>query len=323
MPNKNKILVSIRLMTFNHAEYISEAIESCLMQKTNFKYEIVIGDDYSTDGTLEICEEYQNKYPTKIKLLKRPIGGNYWKNRKEKGRLYNFVNILENCSGEYIALLDGDDYWTDPLKLQKQVDILDKNRNVSICGHETNYVSQDGKFIRTFSSSIERLGQKSTKNYIIDLKEKFNIKLEIFHSSSFLFRKNLILYLPNNFHSYVVGDIPLLIFLMMHGKAYYLYETMSSYRQHNSSITKQNIDLELINANMKKMYLDLINHLDPHFHKQVFMIITRIKYNYLLTNFTYNPNIKRLIKIILKKNKLSLSYRDILYLSSKALKINH
>ncbi len=116
-------------MTYNQAPFIAEAIESCLMQKTDFGFEIIIGDDFSTDGTKEICEEYAIKYPEKIKLLARRIGDEYWQKRQKLGRLYNFVDIIENCNGKYIALLDGDDYWIDPLKLQKQVDFLEENNN--------------------------------------------------------------------------------------------------------------------------------------------------------------------------------------------------
>src|SRR5690606_15395238 len=116
--------VSVRLMTFNHAPFIREAIESILMQKTNFFVEVVVGDDFSTDSTLDILKQYESTENIHIKILERRIGDQYWQKRQRHGRFYNFYSILENCNGKYIALLDGDDYWTDPLKLQKQIDFL-------------------------------------------------------------------------------------------------------------------------------------------------------------------------------------------------------
>src|SRR5690606_33947270 len=119
--------VSVRLMTFNHAPFIREAIESILMQKTNFFVEVVVGDDFSTDSTLDILKQYESTDNIHIKILNRKKGDEYWFKRQERGRSYNFQNILENCTGKYVALLDGDDYWIDPLKLQKQVDFLEEN----------------------------------------------------------------------------------------------------------------------------------------------------------------------------------------------------
>jgi len=117
-------LVSVRLQTYNHAAFIKDAIESILMQQTTFPFEVVIGDDFSSDGTTEICMEYASKYPNRIKLLQRARGDAYDLERQKKGRLYNFANTVANCTGKYVALLDGDDVWGDPEKLQKQVAFL-------------------------------------------------------------------------------------------------------------------------------------------------------------------------------------------------------
>ena len=132
-------------MTYNHADYIREAMEGILMQKTNFFVEVVVGDDFSTDDTLKIIKEYKNTENIHIKILERKVGDAYWKKRQELGRLYNFTNILDNCTGNYIALLDGDDYWTDPLKLQKQVDFLDANEEYSLCFTSRNIYKEATK----------------------------------------------------------------------------------------------------------------------------------------------------------------------------------
>ena len=121
--NKSNILVSVCMITYNHEKYIAQAIDSVIMQKTNFDYEIVIGEDCSTDRTREIVLEYKTKHPDKIKLLLQ---------EKNVGMMQNFIDTLKACSGKYIALLEGDDYWTDPNKLQKQVDFLEVNTEYAL-----------------------------------------------------------------------------------------------------------------------------------------------------------------------------------------------
>jgi len=114
----NDPLVSVWMITYNHEKYIAQAIDSILTQKTNIDYEIVIGDDYSTDRTREIVLEYKSKHPEKIKLLLQ---------KKNVGLMQNFIDTLKACTSKYIALLEGDDYWTDPKKLQKQIDYMSAN----------------------------------------------------------------------------------------------------------------------------------------------------------------------------------------------------
>ena len=124
------MILSIRLMTYNHEDFIEEALKGIDAQITDFNFEVVIGDDFSTDNNLNIINNYKftNKNIT-VNILNRKIGDEYWIKRQKLGRFYNIVNILQNCKGRYIALLDGDDYWTDPYKLQKQVDFLESNKD--------------------------------------------------------------------------------------------------------------------------------------------------------------------------------------------------
>lgn len=135
--------VSIRLMTYMHEPYIKQAMDSVMEQEANFNIEVVVGDDFSTDQTLEIIKTYKDTENIHIKILNREKGDEYWQKRQKLGRLCNFTNILDNCSGVYIALLDGDDYWTDPLKLQKQVDFLEANPDYGICAHKTLQSNQN------------------------------------------------------------------------------------------------------------------------------------------------------------------------------------
>lgn len=118
-------VVSVSMITYNHEHYIRQAIESVMMQKTDFEFELVIGEDCSQDKTREICFEYQKKYPDKIRVLwwhenVSKLGGN---NRRCRA----------HCRGEFVAFCEGDDYWIDPLKLQKQVDVMRRHPNVGFC----------------------------------------------------------------------------------------------------------------------------------------------------------------------------------------------
>ena len=121
---KNPV-VSVHMITYNHEPYIRQAIEGVMMQKTDFEFELVIGEDCSQDKTREICFEYQKKYPDKIRVLwwhenVSKLGGNGRRNRA-------------HCRGEFIAYCEGDDYWIDPLKLQKQVDVMRANSSIGLC----------------------------------------------------------------------------------------------------------------------------------------------------------------------------------------------
>lgn len=150
-------LVSVCLVTYNQERFIADAIESALMQQADFGFEIVIGDDCSTDGTREICEEYQRNYPDVIRLLTKVAN---------LGLKKNFVTTLAECHGEYIAYLEGDDKWTSPHKLAMQLDVMERDKGVVLVhtdwlGYQcdTNeYISVprfDGVCIRETSAGIE------------------------------------------------------------------------------------------------------------------------------------------------------------------------
>ena len=132
------IKVSIAMITYNHERFLKEALDSILCQKTNFPFEVVIGEDCSMDNTRKIVQEYEEKYPDIIKPLYH---------KKNKGMIGNVYEVLMNCTGEYIAFLEGDDYWTDINKLQKQVDFLDVNKDYFMVAHECSMVDIEGKEI--------------------------------------------------------------------------------------------------------------------------------------------------------------------------------
>src|SRR5690606_21433837 len=115
--------VSVLVQTYNHAPYIRQCLDGILMQETDFDFEILLGEDASTDGTREICIEYAQEHPDKIRLFLHSRENNISINGRPSGR-FNFCNNLFEANGEYIAFCEGDDYWIDEFKLQKQMDFL-------------------------------------------------------------------------------------------------------------------------------------------------------------------------------------------------------
>lgn len=136
------IIVSVCVQTYQHEEFIRQCLDSILMQKTDFNFEILLGEDDSTDNTRKICIEYANKYPSKIRLFLHHRENNIYLNGKPSGR-FNILYNFSSAKGRYVAICEGDDFWTDSLKLQKQVDFLDENIEYSLC---TTYSVDDIEF---------------------------------------------------------------------------------------------------------------------------------------------------------------------------------
>lgn len=204
--------VSICMITYNHAGYIAQAIESVLEQDTSFPFELVIGEDCSTDGTEEICLDYQTRFPDRIRLLKRDAN---------LGMMANCVDTLKNCRGQFIALCEGDDYWTDPLKLQKQIDFLEANSEFSGSFHRIRIVDKDGEEI-----CITNKDQKPVV--------KFNdLALSwIIWTPSFVFR-NGVFEVPEWLRTAIIGDWFLFLLTAQHGDIGFIDETMAAYRKHD------------------------------------------------------------------------------------------
>jgi glycosyltransferase involved in cell wall biosynthesis len=219
-------IVSICMITYNHKEYIAQAIESVLMQQTDFSYELVIGEDCSTDGTREIVIDYQKRYPDRIRvLLSTENLGKYTNN----GRL-NFIRCLNSCSGKYIALLDGDDFWLSKKKLNKQIFYLKNNPNCVICFHNAMVVYSNQK--------IKSHVFLKTKKELFDFDDV--IEKWFMPTSSVVFKNGVINKFPKFYYTTKSGDIPLWIMIAEYGKIGYIEEAMSIYRKHRDSITYKN-----------------------------------------------------------------------------------
>src|SRR5687768_16334829 len=209
------IKVSVLIMTYNHAKFIAKAIDSALMQQTSFNYEIIISEDCSTDGTREIVEDYKRKYPDRIRLL-----------LSEKNIHSNAVVArgIHDAGGEYIALLDGDDYWLSLNKLQKQADFLDSHLECSMCFHNAQAFNED--------NNVERWNWTSS-----DQKE-FSTLEDLWRGNfiatcSTMFRNNLFNKVPQWYDSFFpLTDWPLYVLIAEHGKIGYINEVMGAYRLH-------------------------------------------------------------------------------------------
>jgi len=278
---KNDILVSVCMITYNHEKYISQAVEGVLMQKTNFLIELIIGEDCSTDNTRNICLEYKEKYPDIIKLLL---------SEKNLGMMQNFITTLQSCTGKYIALCEGDDYWTDPHKLQKQVDFLEENL-------EFSSIACKAKLIGNLSGDF---GLEKSRILIIN---DFT-KHRPFHTASFLFRKKYIEGLQ--FPQILSSDRFLYFFLASKGNIYYSEEIMVIYRKHSEGLSS------VVTFNMMKKDLNIIEFFkdDNSIPSETYK---KLKIHILKTMIQYSTkiNFRQFITTYMQLVKLNgISYSD-------------
>ena len=230
-------LVSVCCITYNHEKFIREAIEGFLMQETNFDYEIIIANDCSPDNTDAIVQEYIHHHP-KGKLIK------YFKHEQNLGATPNFIFALQQCTGKYIALCEGDDYWTDPLKLQKQVDFLEANEEYSACFHRT-----DEKLNNEIRRPINTYNDDYNKTFTFEELARRNI----INTVSVVFRNN-ILNFPNWFNKSYFGDYVLWMLLSQKGPIYYFPEKMAIYRVGVGILSKSS-SLSLIIKWLETLYM--------------------------------------------------------------------
>ena len=158
------------LLTYNQEQFIGQTIQSILAQEAHFRYQLVIGEDCSTDNTRKICEQYAEEYAEKIKLL--PSEKNY-------GLIQNFIRTYKECDGKYVAICDGDDYWIDPYKLQKQVNFLEENPDFSVVFTGFNFLFPNNEMIKKDYSGIKKVSAFEDlikENYISSVTALFRNK---------------------------------------------------------------------------------------------------------------------------------------------------
>ena len=250
---KNDVLVSVICTAYNHELFIEDALESFINQKTNFKYEILVHEDASTDKTAEILKQYEIKYPNLIKVIYQKV--NQYSQGKSPTR-----NLYDVAKGKYLALCEGDDYWIDDLKLQKQVDFLENNPDYIGTSHN-NYVVNKNKEKINFNNFYPLLKEHDICN-IDELKYNFGL---CGHTSTLLFRnfwKDLSLEEREYFLGIkAIGDQKLNLYLVLNGKMKFLSDIMSCYRvtfdtdSWTSSRVGKNVLLENAISDLEKQRL--------------------------------------------------------------------
>lgn len=252
------MFLSICCVTYNHKRYIAHAIEGFLSQKTDFDFEIIIADDASTDGTTEIIKEYERKYPDLIRGIYQS------ENQYSKGIL-PYPNIVwPDAKGKYVALCEGDDYWTDPHKLQKQVDFIENNEEYIACSHES-IIEYDEEFkLPNIKCSIAKLPYSKNKNVVNDYTFYEVTNTVLFQSSALIFR-NITTELPEICYKNHLWDVALFLVLSGKGKIKFFKEPMSIYRKHKNSLTlSSDIFKNRINYlnNIIRVYNDINKYFD-------------------------------------------------------------
>lgn len=224
----NSPKVSVCVPAFQHEKFIGQMLDSVVMQQTTFDYEIVIGDDGSSDRTPAIIQTYIDQYPNLFQAYLHKENQGPAEPREFAGR-NNVLQLLKACRGEYVALCEGDDYWTDPLKLQKQVDFMDANPDFSICHHNMKVIYEDGSPEHFFNSD----NQKSISGIEDILKDNWFMA-----TASWLYRNH---FLDNDFadwhHKAASGDWAVIIQIAKHGKIKYLSDVMGVYRKHRGGLS--------------------------------------------------------------------------------------
>lgn len=217
-------LVCTSTLAYNHEPYIRECLDGILMQKTTFPVQVLVHEDCSTDRTAEILKEYQAKYPNLIKVFYQPENVYSLKDQEEKRKRRE--EFFSWRIGKYVALCEGDDYWIDPLKLQKQVDFLEANPNFSLCFHAHKNLYIDGSF--------KDIRPHKIKEYY-EMKDAILGGGGFMATNSMLFKKEYILEQPDWMKDLPVGDLPLMLLLASKGEMGYINDVMSVYRVMSSS----------------------------------------------------------------------------------------
>ena len=221
-------LVSVCVTTYNHRKFIGTCLDSVLAQETDFDFEIVLGEDESSDGTREICSRYANELPRRIRLLLGSRQDVLCFAGKPTGQ-WNFLRTLGSARGEYIALVDGDDYWSDWSKLQQQVDLLERRPQSSGCFHACRVEYEDG------STGPDRLAPPRGRRLftIEDILDRNFVP-----TSSLVFRRAG-LDLPPELWRLPMGDWPLHLLNLIRGPYEYLDCEMGVYRVHSGGSWSQ------------------------------------------------------------------------------------
>ncbi len=223
-----KPLVSVICITYGHEDYIAQALDSFLMQKTTFPYQILVGEDKGPDRTAEIVLDYAAKYPDKIKPFIR---------EKNMGAQRNLIDLCRRAGTEYVAFCEGDDFWTDEYKLQKQFDLMEEHPEYRACFHNTMIMADQSWYLYNYYIKDDDGNislPESIPNYDTSLREMrmdYYIKFGPAHTSSLFYRWDNSRDIPEWYYNHIYGDHSLVMIQVGDGLIGYIPETMSVYRR--------------------------------------------------------------------------------------------
>ncbi len=238
------------MITYNHGRFIAQAIESVLMQETDFPVELVVGEDCSTDETLRVVLEYAKKYPYVVRAILH---------EHNVGASANALAVEMACRGQYIAYLEGDDYWTEATKLQKQVRMLESNPSYCMCGSATRIMVRTSDGDEVDAGLIE---PKELKPYYIltDFLGGYPM-----HSSSIMIRRGLVVF-PSWMNGVTNRDTCFLALHAEKGPAGYVNEVTSCYRLHAGGIWSGKSLLDRARS-QRRTYDSLNSHFGGRYHR--------------------------------------------------------
>ena len=268
--NSPNIKVSVLVLCFRHAKYLKQCLDSILSQKTDFDFEIIIGDDASDDDSPLIIKEYQENNPDKISQVFL-----HQQNFGDFGRT-NALIIQKAAKAPYVIIIEGDDYWTDDTKLARQAKILDENPETVICFHNAlvqyDDEPQESHFLNDFKQEIFSLDDLIGED-----------EIWFMATASVMFRNIFINNAPEWFFKSKSGDIPTYILLAQHGNIRYIDRTMSVYRKHfgGQSYSDGKQDAIFL-QNRIEMYKNIDKHLAFKYHHKLIKNIAR--YYLMLAN---------------------------------------
>lgn len=261
-PIAKDTLISICMVTYNHEKWISQAIEGVLMQKSQFSIELIIGEDCSTDNTREIIRSYLNRNPGIIKA---------YFNQENLGLANNFSQLLNKCNGDYIAICEGDDFWTDPFKLQKQVEVLENNYDIIMCTHNCS----------KFYESDKILNQKFKYCHNFQYDQKRFIEEWVTQPLTCVFRNIFRDYTLIKKEEDLFCDVILFYELLKHGNGYFMHDNMATFRVHQNALSSGLSRWQwLLNHVIMFDYLYKYNKRD--------ILLQKVSQRYCLSLYIYN-----------------------------------
>ena len=302
-------MLSVCVMTYNHVNFIEQCLDSILNQKVNFNYEIVLGEDESSDGTREICIDYANKHPELIRLFKRRRVDVIKIGNRATGR-FNFIENVKAARGKYIALLDGDDYWSDVDKLQKQVDFLEGNPSYSL-------VFSNGKVVYEASEKDEHMvymDKKMPDGYYQPFstpEDSTDImklsKGNFIHTAGVVFR-NWVKEdgIPEYMYHTSIGDWPLHLYTARFGLIKFMNEDFIRYRVHDKGFYSKKTEVDKVKISLGQIAPMLkVNPFSPevteNIHKYTLKCVDR--YLHVSDGFQADPFLSDLMESLDDKSQ--------------------